>query len=885
MLGGLSLVAVPILVHLVTREKPKHLRFPAFRFLLQKYHTNRRKLRIHHLLLLLLRMLLIAALCLALARPRLHTDLPTFLGGTQAVEVVMVFDTSLSMEYERGGLTRLEDARRRALELLEELPAGSRVAVLDTWQPAGGSYEERNSARDRIKELQLRPDNGTVSRTLERAYTLLGEEESRIEGANELPPRYLYIFSDRTRASWNADEMRGLKQPEGINVVYIDVGAEKPTDLAIEKIIVDPPAIAPGEDVSVRVLVRATGEKADRKIICQLDNDQRLQEKPLRIKEGSQQLITFDFHAAELGGAGARAGGLAPGPHQVTVRLEGIDRLPFNNVNHATFVVRPGRKVLTLMEEVNPREPWPLALRILGFTSEVRALRDLDKVKLSAFDLVCLYQVSDPSSAWKPLGDYVVGQAGKLAVIPPGTTTGRDSYNNRNAGGQLLPATLDKIVNAPDASGIPWEWNRANKATLMAPFIRWREERSDLEFWKTGGEPRVLRYWQVTPQEQATVIARYTGPKENPPAILERQVESGLVLLFTTTLDLKEEQLFPGPGGRTRGWQNYWKNSFGFVLADKVCRYLAGDSVAMDWNYICGDTVSVPLPRDGGEQFLIRGPGMKPQGDLLSAPDAEARSKGDLALPISRAKLQGNYQVFSIRNEKQEILEAFSLNVKPEESLLTPRVPKEEIEEFLGKDSVLDLEHNTSLREAIDRKPKPVELLPWLMLALLLFLAIENIYANRSREKKPPQETPRVEPEAPPEKPAFSWRPIVLVLLWTALGLVVGIGLSMIRSGPTGSLTAGVWITGLLGAFHGLLTVVRFSPRDGAILGGLLGSMVGVLYGWLILGMSGFDPMFAVFVGLVLAATVMAVDGWLLGLRGARPQPARVEDGSNGPSQ
>src|SRR5207245_8050860 len=105
----------------------------------------------------------------------------------------------------------------------------------------------------------------------------------------------------------------------------------------------------------------------------------------------------------------------------------------------------------------------------------------------------------------------------------------------------------------------------------------------------------------------------------------------------------------------------------------------------------------------------------------------------------------------------------------------TPRVPKEVIEEFLGKDSVLDLEHNTSLREAIDRKPKPVELLPWLMLALLLFLAIENIYANRSREKKPLQETPRVEPEAPPpEKPPFAWRPILLVGLWTALGMVVG---------------------------------------------------------------------------------------------------------------
>src|SRR5205823_1281874 len=110
---------------------------------------NRRKLRIHHLLLLLLRMLLIAALCLALARPRLHTELPEFFGGKQPVDVVLAFDTSLSMQYERGGLTRLEDARRRALELLDELPRESRVAVLDSAQPAG-DFQAIDTAREAL---------------------------------------------------------------------------------------------------------------------------------------------------------------------------------------------------------------------------------------------------------------------------------------------------------------------------------------------------------------------------------------------------------------------------------------------------------------------------------------------------------------------------------------------------------------------------------------------------------------------------------------------------------------------------------------------------------------------------------------------------------------
>ena len=65
LLGGLLLVGIPVLIHLIMQQKPKHLAFPAFRFLLQKQRTNQRRLRLRHLLLLALRMLLVAAICLA----------------------------------------------------------------------------------------------------------------------------------------------------------------------------------------------------------------------------------------------------------------------------------------------------------------------------------------------------------------------------------------------------------------------------------------------------------------------------------------------------------------------------------------------------------------------------------------------------------------------------------------------------------------------------------------------------------------------------------------------------------------------------------------------------------------------------------------------------
>src|SRR5262245_58036962 len=116
LLGGLALVGIPVLIHLIMRQEPIKLPFPAFRFLLQRHRTNLRKLRLRHLVLLALRMLLIAAICLALTRPKLFYQ-GMSISSDQPVAAVLVFDTSLSMEYKTSDdVSRLQEAQKRGLE-------------------------------------------------------------------------------------------------------------------------------------------------------------------------------------------------------------------------------------------------------------------------------------------------------------------------------------------------------------------------------------------------------------------------------------------------------------------------------------------------------------------------------------------------------------------------------------------------------------------------------------------------------------------------------------------------------------------------------------------------------------------------------------------------
>jgi hypothetical protein len=219
LLGGLVLVSIPVLIHLIMRQKPKSLAFPAFRFLVQRHRTNQRKLRLRQLLLLGLRMLLIAAACLALARPKVFNE-ALKLGSDRPVAAVLIFDTRPSMEYTvstpGGKLTRLDDAKRRGHELLNQLPAGSKVLILDPADPplSGGKGEwllSMHQARKRIDGLQIRYGGGPVNGPIEDAYRLFeGLARARGDESSRRMARLLAVFSDRTRASWDASRLQAL---------------------------------------------------------------------------------------------------------------------------------------------------------------------------------------------------------------------------------------------------------------------------------------------------------------------------------------------------------------------------------------------------------------------------------------------------------------------------------------------------------------------------------------------------------------------------------------------------------------------------------------------------------------------------------------------------
>ena len=417
LLSGLALIGIPILVHLIMRQKPKQLPFPALRFLLQKHRTNQRKLQLRHLLLLALRIGLVAAICLALARPKVFSDRLN-LSSDRPAAVAMVFDTSYSMEYESGSRSRLDEAKRRAYEVLDTLPEGSRVAVLDTAEPGGEWLASPSLARERIGKLELRPANNPITTQLTPAYDLLAKLDQETDAGEDVPPRFLYVFSDRTQACWDPGQVENLKHlrdripAPGVLAIFVDVGSESPADLAITNLETARQEIAANERAIVRATIRATGTPCDTEVLCSIDDQEPAERKPVKLTPGQGVVLSFERR------------NLAPGFHQAKVSLATADALPFDNARFATFEVRKPRRVLTLTDRPQNVRIWKLALSTqAAFDCDVKlpddpSVRAATPSDLAEYQAVCLLNVARPANdLWEKLFAYVA-RGGGLAILP-----------------------------------------------------------------------------------------------------------------------------------------------------------------------------------------------------------------------------------------------------------------------------------------------------------------------------------------------------------------------------------------------------------------------------------------------------------------------------------
>ncbi len=757
---GAALVGLPILLHLIMKQEPKRLPFPALRFLKQKNKVNQRKLRLRHFILLALRMLVILLFALALFQPKtgeryqFDTGRVPVLGrvnfefalpgsqlgvlGRGPVSAVFLIDTSPSMGYTEGGKSRLDEARRRALELLDELPAGSRVAIVDPNDPLSNWEPSLGDARRKLEGLKEPQGSAQpVSQSLPAAYQLFRTLDDESDDGAKLP-RLVVVISDRTAASWKVDRPDDLKAlaeavpPPAVAYLFFDVGVDKPANVAILTAEPRPQLAAEGQPVNLAVSVQATGPDVPTAVVrIKLDGVATQDRKEVKLAAGTPTPVTFTFND------------LKPGLHQAEVSLETPDALMADNVRYVTFRVGDARKLLTISDDPDDAAFWQLAHKQKGeFACDVATPDKLPDFGL--YEIVCLLSVSDPAkplpgggTLWQKLRAYVE-RGGKVLVIPGGlgqvTLAAYDPGSDATAG--LLPGKLVRITETPnDKDGAIWDLSDENalRHPLMKPFKEWKL-RGNVDFLKNPRRAR--KYWEIEAPPETAIVRYADNPDaaKRTPAVLEKVFPAGgKVLMLTTRMDSPWDP-------ERQDWHNYWQtaeSSWGVVFPSLLAKYLAGDTAEAAFNFTTGQAVAIALPKgDGvkGKKYIFEGPGIAGKD---GTPEI-GENQTELRLSPLRTTTAGN---FVLRTEDRTWQDGFSLNAPPDESNLS-KVPVEAIEPITGPNSIVPVTKDAKLRDALNlQMTQDFPLFPLLMICVLLLFAAEGVLSNlfyRLRGKQSP---------------------------------------------------------------------------------------------------------------------------------------------------
>jgi hypothetical protein len=768
---GSLLLAVPVVLHLVMRQQPKQLVFPALRFIRQRQDANRRHLQLRHWLLLLLRCLAIALLAAALARPSVPSmvmgnwliagllagfllivgmllvlslvqrrgqvatigfgaativlaialaimfriamapDHPSSIGDQRApVAAVLVFDSSPRMQFLWQNTTRLDQAKEIAFWLTRQLPSDSQVAVIES-RPGGAAFAVDLAAAER--SIELMETTGVPSpldRTLEQAVELARDS---VQARKEI-----YVFTDLTRAAWpvaSTSELRQrlIDQPD-VLLVIIDVGVDSPQNTVLGVPRLADEILPASSELQLEIDVACTGSGGANTVALHLEEPA---EGPPLIQDGQTVLPAEQLRAqqiVELADDSSQTlvfklDGLPPGVLQGSLALSGQDGLSIDNRRYFAVEVRDASPILILA-------PPGVTTR---FLTEAVAPHEFRETGRARYDCTVLEQAVLPNVDFDEYS--AVCLLDPAPITPPDWEKLEQFVRDGGGLGIFLGHNADiASYNDPTAYALlggklkrPWRSTGDLFLTLhdlSHPVLS--EFRSVATSVPWVNFP-VFRHWDLDDfAPDARLIMTFSN---NRPALIETSRGLGRALVLTTPISDPLQ-----PKGR-QTWNelptgdNAWPY---FVLVNEMMKYLV-DRGGEKLNYLSGETASLPNRRDKyPERYQLFTPLDQPQ-DVTAAAGR---------VVVKFTEYPGAYRLKGFRGES--IVRGFAVNLPRSASELT-RMTRDDLDEVLGPDRYHYARDTDQIVVGVGEARLGREFYPLLICLVALILGLEHVLANR----------------------------------------------------------------------------------------------------------------------------------------------------------
>ncbi len=575
---GSIVLAVPVIIHLVRREKSEVIHFSSLMFLLKVPKRSVRQQIIKNLLLMALRLLILALLVGAFMRPYMtESALPKVLAG-QSNGIVMLLDNSYSMRYG----TNMDKLKAEANRRIDAMGANDQMALIvfnDSATVLARPTSDKSELKSRVALIE--PSfNGT------KYYEAFTAAEHALQQFNG-KQKQLFMISDFQKAGWNRSSRENVISRD-VKVDKVNLGIENSTNVGIDNVNVDATSFT--RQFGGRVVARVHNYRKDQPVTVQatlLLNDKEVGGKHVvTISPNSTQLTDFSGFDLPIGASKGK------------IRIDSDDPLKVDN-EFLFAIDRRERQKILIMDAGKPRQSDYLRKVFAASTDlpiEV-AVANASGVRPEDLQQYKVVVINDVPSLSNAVRDRLV----ELRKTGQGQFVVLGQYADLGwwASFPGLPVKPVRKITAVNELG--------RTSVSITSFDRnhgmFKKFRNSATF--TLSTALFYRFTQMELKPGAAALAKF---EDGSPALAESSGTDRGLVVFASSLDNKVLD----------GWNDFPIKASFVPFAIEVARYLSHSDDVREW-YALGEGIPIVGSIEGGAAAVI-----DPNGERIGLGDLEA---------------------------------------------------------------------------------------------------------------------------------------------------------------------------------------------------------------------------------------------------------------------
>ncbi|AFM06133.1 N-terminal double-transmembrane domain-containing protein [Bernardetia litoralis DSM 6794] len=447
LLWALSLMIIPVIIHLFNFQRPKKVLFTNVEFLKEVQQMSKSRNRLKHILIMLARMAFIGLLVLAFARPILPSQNLDVSSISASQQVSIYLDNSFSLQNEQDNKRLLDLGATYAQTIPELFPKSATFQFLDnSFEGNTNFFYPKTTISDRLSTI----DFSGINRNFTEVYKKqLRTFESKLNQSTGKGGHIFWVSDFQKNIIPNLGE---IEFDSAYNYYVLPVSPTQTSNLLVDSVWLENPFVQPNAPQNITIRVRNLGtETIENKSLQLFIDNKQVSASVVSLPAQSSKEVEMNFSVTKT-----------EGTISAKISIEDYPVL-FDNDYFFTLRIAPKINILNIFEKKSESQTYikNVFTNADFFVFSATSTQNLDYNVLQNTDLVVLDGISSIDETLQRTLRKFLSSGGNVLVFPASTSKATDfnsalgiSVRGTNAEAGVGLSLLPPSENEPFFEGV-----------------------------------------------------------------------------------------------------------------------------------------------------------------------------------------------------------------------------------------------------------------------------------------------------------------------------------------------------------------------------------------------------------------------------------------------